>query len=172
MSGDTGSTYIGPSGCSHSCLQPHLTPHPWPKEPSSPPLPSCHCGPPPLDVSKAGSVHPQSHGWERFGKALAGAGCDTFHQPPSYLVSLRPAPEECASPVPTAAAGEGWPRWFPPRAVVPPAATLVPREPQPQPSILISTLGMANASTSRWGRGPDERLLGTCHHQRGLKQDK
>lgn len=37
---------------------------------------------PPPDVSKPGSVHPQSHGLEPFGKALAGAGCDTLPSHP------------------------------------------------------------------------------------------
>lgn len=174
MSGGTGSTSAGPSGCVHTHLQPQLTPHPRPREPRSPPVPSCGCHPPPARCFQAW-ICPSPKPW--FGAFWEGSRWSRLRhtpQPPSYLVSLRPALEECAGPVPTAAAGEGRPQRSPPRAVVPAAATLVPRKPRPPPSISISipTLGMARASGCPRGRGPDERLLETCHYCGGVRQDE
>lgn len=82
--GGTGCTSAGPSGCVHTHLQPQLTPRPRLREPSSPPVPQLPLSSSPPDVSMPGSVHPQSHGLEPFGKAF---GSRLRHAPPAALLS-------------------------------------------------------------------------------------
>ena len=82
--GGTGCTSTGPSGCVHTHLQPQLTPRPRLREPSSPPVPQLPLSSSPPDVSMPGSVHPQSHGLEPFGKAF---GSRLRHAPPAALLS-------------------------------------------------------------------------------------
>lgn len=102
----------------------------------------------------------QRHSPEPAGKALR---CDTLRRPPSSLLSLRPAPKECAGPVPTAVPGQRA-RRAPAKATCPRGHQPVPRElrPHPQPG---------HSPRSPRGHGPAERLLGTRHHRGGARHN-
>lgn len=95
-------------------LQPQLTPRARARCPRSPAVTAVPAMFPRLMCAS------QSHSLEPVGKGLR---CDTLRQPPSSLVSLRPAPKECAGPVPTAAAGAARPQRSPPRPLVPAATS-------------------------------------------------
>lgn len=168
------STSTSLSGCIYTHLQPHITPHAGARKPISPPAPSYGCHPPPRMLPRLDPSTPKATVRSLSGRRSPEPVATPSSGRPPICFHCVPLRRNVPVPFPRRLPGKDG-RDGPhhgPRAVVPAADSSGATQARPQPSIALLTMGMASASRSRWGRGPDGQLLGTCHHRGEVRQDE